>query len=134
MKCNALLMLILHKLLFAEISEEKNSYIEEIKRFILNNYTNSITVKQIARHVKLDPTYCGALFIKDQNQTISDFITNIRINQAKALLVSGSLISEVADLTGFSNVHYFSNVFKKIVGVSPSTFKNANTRKTVDNT
>jgi len=128
MKCQALLMLLLHGLIHDKKEEEKNIYIERIKLYILQRYTENLTVAQIANHVNLHPTYCGAIFKKAENQSINDFIKQVRVNQAKALLVIGHSISDVAEITGFPNVHYFSNVFKKSVGVPPSTFQKLNYR------
>ena len=52
-----------------------------------------------------------------------DFIKVIRMERAAALLRSGKSVSEVADLTGFDNPKYFSTVFKKYFGVSPSKYR-----------
>ena len=128
MKCQALLMLVLHKLIYGQEKGNKNIYVERIKHFIMENYMESITVEQIAKYINLNPTYCGALFKKVENQTITDFIKCLRINQAKAFLETGKSITEAAEISGFPNVHYFSNIFKKSVGISPSIYKKLNFR------
>lgn len=124
MKSQALLVLILHKLIFERDYFEKNEYVELIKHYVMQNYTKKIIMKDIADYVGLNQVYCGALFKKIENRTINEFLTNIRINRAKSLLESGfSDISRIAEYTGYSDVYFFSNTFKKIVGVSPSIYK-----------
>ena len=128
MKCQALLMQLLHGLIYDKKKEDSSIYIEQIKLYILQHYTENLTVKQVASHVNLHPTYCGAIFKKAEKQSIIDFIKQVRVNQAKALLVIGHSISDVAEVTGFPNVHYFSNIFKGSVGIPPSTFQKLNYR------
>ncbi len=53
------------------------------------------------------------------------YITQLRVEKAKELLITNRYkVSEIAEMCGFENVYYFSNVFKKQVGVSPKTYKN----------
>ena len=127
MKSQALLMLILHKLIYERDDFKKNEHVELIKHHIMQNYTKKITVKGIADSIGLNPVYCGALFKKVESCTINEFITHIRINRAISLLESGdSNIGRIAEYTGYNDVYSFSNTFKKIVGVSPSMYKNRN--------
>ncbi len=56
--------------------------------------------------------------------TFIDYLTSVRIRKAIELLHSGELkIYEIAELTGYANQHYFSNVFKKNLGVSPAEYR-----------
>ena len=54
-----------------------------------------------------------------------EYLTQIRIEQAKSYLINSNIysISEIADMCGFSDQYYFSRVFKKTVGVSPRDYK-----------
>lgn len=125
LKSNACLMLILHKLIYERNKSNKNSHVELIKRFIMKHYRKNLTVKMVADEVGLSSVYCGVLFKKVENCTISEYVSRIRINKAISLLETGEYnISEVAEETGFIDVYYFSNTFKKMVGMSPSTYKN----------
>jgi len=124
-KCQALFMLVLHKLLY-ECNETKNIHVENMKQFIMKNYTEDLTVAMVAKHVNLNSVYCGQLFKKVEKQTIASFINKVRINQSISLLDTGKNITEVAEETGFTDIYYFSNMFKKIVGVSPSAYKRRN--------
>lgn len=52
-----------------------------------------------------------------------DYLLNVRITKAKQLLCDGISVTKVSELTGFSDIYYFSNVFKKTEGESPAEFK-----------
>ena len=69
----------------------------------------------------LSPLYFGTLFKQETGLTFRQYLTNIRINQAENLLSSGMYnVSEAAAECGFSDVFYFSKVFKEHRGISPS--------------
>lgn len=127
LKSQALVMLILYKILYERKNMPKNIHVENMKCFIMEHYTKNLTVSDIAEQVNLNPVYCGALFRKIEGRTIAEFINQVRINRAVNLLESGEYtIGEIAEETGFVDIYYFSNMFKKTVGMSPSAYKNKN--------
>ena len=124
LKSQALFMLILHKLIYERKKQVKNIHVENMKFYIMKNYMKNITVSHVADHVKLSSVYCGALFKKIEGRTLAEFMNQVRINRAIDLLETNEYtITEIAEETGFMDVYYFSNMFKKIVGTSPSTYK-----------
>lgn len=126
LKCQALFGLLLHKLLYSHNTGEENLYIKTIKRYVIEHYKENITVSMLAELVNLNPVYCGAFFKKSEGQTLQEFITQVRINKAATLLQLGEHnVSEVAALTGFSDIYYFSNTFKRIMKVSPVKYRNS---------
>lgn len=125
LKSAARLMLILHKLLYQKKHDAKNVHVEAMKSFIMENHKQDLSMAIIAKEVGLSSVYCGALFKKIENCTIAEFLTRVRINRAMTLLETGEhSISETAEECGFVDIYYFSNTFKKIVGISPSKYKN----------
>lgn len=126
LKCQALFGLILHKLLYSQKNQGENFYIQTMKRYVIEHYQENITVAMLADIVNLNSVYCGALFKKSENQTIQEFITQVRINKAATLLQLGEHnVSEVAALTGFNDIYYFSNTFKRIMKISPVNYRNS---------
>lgn len=124
-KCQAYFALIIHKLLFEGQSDSSNAHIETVKRYIIDHYDEKLTVKILAQTANINPVYCGALFKRLEGRSISSFINSVRINKAAALLETGEYnVGEVAEKTGFSDVYYFSNTFKRLMGVSPNSYKN----------
>ena len=126
LKCQALFGLVLHKFLYRQNKAEENANIKTIKKYIIEHYPENITVAKLAGLVKLNPVYCGALFKKITNHTIQEFITQVRINKAADLLhLKEYKISEIAVLTGFNDINYFSNTFKSLMKMSPSVYRNS---------
>ena len=98
-----------------------NNRIEMVLQYVLDHYAEPLSVKKMAKMTKLSPLYFGTLFMKEMGQTFRQYLTTIRINQAENLLYSGMYnVSETASECGFSDVFYFSKVFKEHRGVSPS--------------
>ena len=71
------------------------------------------------------PNYLSKLFKNSMNMNLREYINQLRIEEAKRLLLSTSLsVSEIASNVGYYNISYFSTVFHKIVGVSPYDWRN----------
>jgi two-component system response regulator YesN len=72
----------------------------------------------------MNPSYLSRLYKKVCGENLFDYISGAKIERAKVLLQKEkSRISDVAVSVGFNSVGYFSNVFKKKVGVSPQEYK-----------
>lgn len=92
--------------------------------YIRNHYSN-ISLADVAAAVNLNPTYFSNCFKKATGQSYSTYLNKIRIEKSKQLLIEGDSIAEIAQQVGFSDQSYFTNVFKKIEGISPNRWKNA---------
>ena len=126
LKCQAIFALILHKLLYKHDEEKGNRHVRSIKRYIIEHYSEDITVSGLAEKLNINSVYCGALFKNSEGKSIHNFLMKVRVNKAAILLESGEYnISEAAELTGFKDVYYFSNTFKRIMGISPSEYRNS---------
>lgn len=93
------------------------------KQFIKNNYNRSITLREVADHVYISPSHLSALF-KRNGITFLKYLTDIRIKHARELL--GDLkysIYEVGEKVGYSDPAYFSELFKKNVGMTPNEYR-----------
>ncbi len=98
--------------------------VESAKKFIAVNYYKDISLELMANYVYLNPSYFSELFKKETGQNFIEYLTNVRINQAKELLKNTGLKSyEVCEAVGYTDSKYFSKLFKKIVGVNPSEYK-----------
>lgn len=124
LKCKSIFYTILANLTSDQCSSRNNPIIENIKQYITDNYNKNISLNDISNHIKLNPVYCGALFKKEENCTISQYLNRIRVNAATTLLKNSHLsVGDVAFEVGFNDIYYFSKIFKKITGVCPSSFK-----------
>lgn len=88
------------------------------------HYNEQVTLSEVADHLYVSPYYLSRMFKKELNQNFVDYLNEIRIEKAKELLKDIRYKTyEVADLIGIGDPHYFSKLFKKYVGLTPTEFK-----------
>ncbi len=97
--------------------------------YIQNNFQNKLTLHDVAAPLFISPNYLSELFKKTTHVCFSDFLQNVRMEKAAQYLQDVSLkVSAVAELTGFSDVRYFSSAFKKQYGMTPLAYRNSEQR------
>ncbi len=75
---------------------------------------------------KYSRAYLSKIFKASLSMTVGEYITNAKINEAKKLIQENKYtFQEISNLLKFENQHYFSRVFKKITGHSPTEYKNS---------
>jgi len=96
------------------------------KNYIDQNYfEQSISLQQVANHLQVSPTYLSKQLKNEIGVSFVHYLTNVRMEKAVKLITDPYLkIYEVAEMVGYSTQHYFSNVFKKMVGISPIEYRN----------
>lgn len=95
-----------------------------IRTYVLQHISRRITTEDLARHLNLSRTYLCKRFKEETGQSIADFITVLRVDEAKRLLaVSRKSLGEIAENLGFSSQSHFQNIFKKQVGATPNEFR-----------
>ena len=98
--------------------------IEKAKKYIEENYQSPLSYKDVARAVFISPSYFLSLFKRETGTTFVDYLTAVRIEKAKHTLLTTDLsITQIAYDLGFNNPNYFSNIFRKIVGVPASEYR-----------
>lgn len=91
--------------------------------FIDNHYYEDLSVQRVAQNVYLNSNYFSHLFKKIRKESFTDYLNKVRIEKAKSLLTENIYkVYEVSDMVGYSDYKYFSSVFKKLVGVSPTEY------------
>lgn len=101
-----------------------NHLIVKAKNFIYKNFDKDITLEDVAKEVCITPHYFSRLFKDETNENFIDFITSIRIEKAKDLLINSEYsIKEISYKIGYTDPNYFSRIFKKTTSYSPSEFK-----------
>lgn len=92
--------------------------------YIEKHLSESLSVKQLAAISYVSPDHLTRIFKKKYNQTVSDYITEKRMNLAGELLREGHLtVTMVSDSVGFTNYSYFTEQFKKYYGMTPREFQ-----------
>lgn len=99
--------------------------VELAKQYIAEHYSDSeLSLSDVLEQVGASKSYFSSVFKLKTEQTFVEYLTNIRIERAKALLRQTSLRTyEIADQTGFSDPHYFSVIFKRYTGQTPREFR-----------
>jgi AraC-like DNA-binding protein len=102
---------------------KKQRLVKEAQHYIEANLSKSITLDDIADYLKVSKFYVSRIFKSELKLTPYEYITDLRMKIALQLLREGRLyISEIAAQTGFSDRKYFSKVFKKFYGESPTKY------------
>ena len=105
-------------------TDKNNLLIQKIKLYIGQHLSETINLATISRVVNYNETYISRLFKQLTGISLSEYVSQERIKNAKQLLSSTSeSIQNIAAVTGFDTSQYFSIVFKKMTGVSPSTYR-----------
>jgi two-component system response regulator YesN len=107
--------------MIAEKIGEPNLAVRKAMAYISTHYFENLSVQHIANEIGLNANYFSHIFKKHTGKAFTDYLNNVRIQKAKDLLANYR-IAEVAELVGFSDYKYFSSIFKKIEGISPSTY------------
>lgn len=105
--------------------EESDDYmIERIKRYIQNHLGEDMGNAAIARAHKLHPVYMGKLFREQTGMTLSEYIIKVRMERACELLKKSKYsIGEIGRMVGYNTSYYFSVVFKKYTGFTPTEYR-----------
>ncbi len=105
-------------------TSDHSPIIKRAADFIAINLGHPLSLQQIAHHLKLHPVYLSRRFKAETGLTITDYINQHRLKIAENYLKTSTLsITEIAVLTGFSDGNYFTRVFKKTTGQTPSQFR-----------
>ena len=108
------------------LHSRKHETFNTIIDYIEKNYTSPITTKDLAKMAHLSETYFCHLFKSCMNQSVSGYITELRIEHAKYLLSNSKMtVTEIASTLGYNDVNYFCRMFKRITGMSPGEYKKA---------
>ncbi len=108
----------------AASNDGSRNEVAQAKSYIYEHYSEDISVEKLAELVYLSPGYFSYIFKKETGDTVSRFIRNYRMEQAKKLLSDTSMkIVQICKETGFSNVSYFCKNFREYCGCSPEQYR-----------
>lgn len=94
------------------------------KEYMKANFSKSITLEDVAREINVSPQYLSKLFKEETGQNFIEYLTELRIRIAKSLLEEDERsVKEICYSIGYGDPNYFSRTFKKIVGSTPTEYK-----------
>jgi two-component system response regulator YesN len=101
--------------------------VEEIEKIIKDNYMKPISVETIADELHYSPNYLSYVFKKETGETITDYMSKIKMEKAKEMLLDiRNKIYNVSEALGYSNSAYFCSVFKKFTSMTPNEYRERN--------
>jgi AraC-like DNA-binding protein len=96
----------------------------DIRNYILQHLSNPITTRDIAEYIGANRTYLCKLFREQNGITINRYILNVKIEEARRLLVAtNKSLAEIAFCLGFSSQSHFHNTFHRLCGTTPKQFR-----------
>ena len=108
----------------AEPEKQEERAITGITRYLQEHLAEEISLSVLAEQFNLNPQYISQLFKSEIGVNFLVYLTNIRMEKAKKLLLSTALsIAEVAEQSGYGDYRVFTKVFKKSEGITPSQYR-----------
>lgn len=106
------------------INSNNRAVVDRIIRYIESNYSQDLSLNDIGQVVYMNPKYVCQLIRKETGETFTDILARVRIEKAKEMMKDIRYkIYEIAGLVGINDSRYFSQIFKKITGLSPSEYR-----------
>ncbi|MCK6473804.1 MAG: AraC family transcriptional regulator [Planctomycetes bacterium] len=100
--------------------------VERAVEYVRDHFSEPLDLQEVAVHVGVSAGYLSALFTRTLGRSFTDYLASCRLEEAERLLAQPSLsVKEVAVRVGIQNPLYFSRLFRKHTGFSPSQFRNA---------
>lgn len=97
--------------------------VEKVIQYILENPQRIIQLSEAAQHANVSDSYLSQLFKKETGENYISFVHRYKVNLAKEMLEQHMLIYEICDKIGFENANYFSKIFRRYTGYTPSNYK-----------
>ncbi|MBD1390956.1 helix-turn-helix transcriptional regulator [Neiella sp. HB171785] len=105
-----------------QATELTNPLVDSTKKHILAYYHKELSISSIAESLNVSRSYLMATFKKSTQQTINQYLAEVRIKKSQSLLLT-STVTQTAYDVGFSNPNYFATVFKKHTGLTPKQYQ-----------
>ena len=104
--------------------EGKTAYLQAVKDYLDNHYTQKITLDDLAARFFINKYYLLEIFKRQYSMGIGQYLIHLRITKSKGLLrFTDQTLEQISYACGMNSPQYFSRIFKKVEGVSPSEYR-----------
>ena len=104
--------------------EKADNVVERAKAYIRDNFSRELSLEEMAKEVGISPYYLSKLFKESEGINYIEYVTKLRMDYAKKeLLTKEKSIKEICSDAGYGDPNYFSRIFKKWTGVTPTEYK-----------
>lgn len=101
----------------------KSVAVQEALGYINDHYADELTLELISKYVGVTPQHFSKIFKEETKYKYIEWVRKVRIEKAKEYLLEGAMnISQISDAVGFHDPNYFSRIFKRFVGKSPTEY------------
>jgi two-component system response regulator YesN len=98
--------------------------LQRARAYIAEHYARGLTLEQVAAHVDMAPTYFSRIFKQEQGCTFMQYLTHVRLEEARRLLRTTTLpIAEIGYAVGYRGANHLTAVFKAAEGISPGAYR-----------
>ena len=117
----------MQQLIVSERQSSTRSFVDKAEDYVKDNYADKeLTIESICNYLGVSSAYFSTVFKKETGKTFINYLTEIRMKKAVELLIDQNEKTYIiAEKTGYADPNYFSYVFKKQYGMSPSKYKAA---------
>ncbi|MFM9278265.1 response regulator [Paenibacillus jiagnxiensis] len=113
-------------LALAQAHAPENHIIRDIAAYLDAHYADEITLQDISNRFYLSREYISRKFKQEFDVNLSEYLTRLRIRQAKLLLLNPRLrLQQISEMVGYQDEKYFGKVFKKLEGITPGEYRKA---------
>ena len=100
--------------------------IKDVARYMEQNISENLTVLQIAKEFSLSESALKKMFSSDVGCGVTDFFNNMKVEKAKEYIRENEKnFTQISEELGFSSIHYFSRLFKKKTGMTPTEYRSS---------
>lgn len=115
---------LLAKSVLNQKQNHRTKIIGEVIKYIEDNYSNNVSLKEASEKVYLNINYLSEIFRAEKGENFTEYLKKFRVRKAVELLSRMDLkIYQISEMVGYSDPKHFSQVFKEITGVSPKDYK-----------
>ncbi|MGI6778556.1 MAG: response regulator transcription factor [Acetivibrionales bacterium] len=118
---------IIDNALFRYINESDSTkqLVDDVEGYIRINFAEDISLETIANRFSINPSHLTRLFKRYKGKTPLKYLISLRIEEAKKLITEQPELDlkDISEIVGYSDQHYFSRIFKNVVGKSPSEYR-----------